>query len=246
MSFSPHAGAASTADSAAAVPELFGFAAPFPGGEWPRGGDDGGGDPAAVSRAGLAAGPSTVVSTQKELDRAMADPDSGVVVVRAPKGRYLIASLAGGHDIVAAGQSHVCVIGGGRERAGRAAGVDSARVDGDGHMTITLRDRATAKVGGPATLFMRDDTTAWAKDNANVDAGDHARLFATGDAAVTAWGHARVTAQGYASVDAVDNVAVTVKSDTARVALRGGAHLGGGATPDRRPAAAARQPRLGL
>ena len=133
------------------------------------------------------------VTTQAELDSALADPAVDRVIIDSPRGVWL------------------CVT---------SNGVSSATVEASGSATVEAWGSATVEAWGSATVRASDSATVGAWGSATVEASDSATVGAWDSATVEAWGSATVRAWDSATVRATPWVAVHLHG--ARATVTGG------------------------
>ena len=149
---------------------------------------------------------STVVTTQKELDKAL-KAGTEFIEIRSERGVWL--------EVLSYGSATV-----------RASG--SATVRASGSATVRAYGSATVRASGSATVRAYDSATVRAYDSATVTASGSATVTAYDSATVRAYDSATVTAYDSATVTAYDSATVTASSHTAvhlhsgRVTLEGG------------------------
>jgi hypothetical protein len=147
------------------------------------------------------------VTTQNELDAALAKPGYAEISIDSPRGVWLTISANEGKYVGAYGSATV-----------RAYG--SATVRAYGSATVEAYDSATVEAYDSATVRAYGSATVEAYDSATVEAYDSATVEAYGSATVEAYGSATVRAYGSATVRATPYVAVHLFS--ARVTHEGG------------------------
>ena len=129
-----------------------------------------------------------VVTTQAELDAALADASVDWIEIRSERGVWV--------ELVSSGSATVTAYG-------------SATVRAYGSATVTAYDSATVTAYGSATVT--------ASGSATVTASDSATVTASGSATVRASGSATVTAYDSATVRATPKVAVHLHSGHAQI-----------------------------
>ena len=174
---------------------------------------------------------STIVTTQAELDAAIA-ADKRDVVIKSPPSSWLVVrdSAVGAYDsatveaygsatVAAHGSATVEAYGSATVRAYGSATVEaydsatvqaygSATVRAYGSATVRAYDSATVQAYDSATVQAYDSATVRAYDSATVEAGTLAVVRAYDSATVRAYDSATVQAYGSATVQAYDSATV--------------------------------------
>jgi hypothetical protein len=168
------------------------------------------------------------VTTQNDLDTALAGDKADCIHIESPQGIWLkISSVPDGKtvevrdtaSVTAWDSASVRASGSASVRASGSASVtawDSASVRASGSASVTAWDSASVRASGSASV------TAW--DSASVTASGSASVRASGSASVTAWDSASVTASGSASVTASGSASVRA-SGSASVTASGSASV---------------------
>ncbi|WP_270771612.1 DUF7666 domain-containing protein [Pauljensenia sp. OF14-1SRA] len=113
------------------------------------------------------------VCTQKELDKALAEPKCHEVVIRSPRGVWLKITDSRGKNVEVLGD---------------------AVVDVSGNVTVRAFENATVSAGDNSTVVAYDNSTISAYDHATVSADDNSTVMARDRASVNAYGSATVKA----------------------------------------------------
>jgi hypothetical protein len=155
------------------------------------------------------------VTTQAELDKALAVDGYTEIDICSPSGVWLAISDNNGKHVGASGSATVTAYGSATVRA-----YDSASVRAYGSATVTAYNSATVTAFDSATVTASGSASVTAFDSASVTAYGSATVRAYGSATVRAYGSATVTAYNSASVTASQYVAVHLHSK--RVTINGG------------------------
>ena len=127
------------------------------------------------------------VTTQEDLDSALADGSVTEILIDSPRGVWLTVTASGSATVRASG---------------------SATVEAYDSATVTAYGSATVRAYGSATVEAYDSATVRAYDSATVTASGSATVTASDSATVRAFGSATVEASGSATVTAFDSATV--------------------------------------
>jgi hypothetical protein len=173
-----------------------------------------------------------IVTTQAELDAALADGEVDWIEIRSPRGVWLEVTAYDSATVTASDSATVTAYD-----SATVTASDSATVRASGSATVTAYDSATVRASGSATVTASDSATVTASDSATVTASGSATVRAYGSATVRAYGSATVTASdsatvrasGSATVTAYDSATVTASdSATVRASAKTAVHLHSG------------------
>ena len=163
------------------------------------------------------------VSTQEELDEALANPKYEYewyeIVICSPKGVWLTIRDSLGKDVYVSGEATVEVSGEATVKAMENATVNAwnrasvnawnhATVKAFGDARVKAFDDVTVEAFGNSIVTVRDNASVNALERADIDAFDNATVNACGYATVSAWDRASVRAWNRATVDAWEDVTV--------------------------------------
>ena len=154
-----------------------------------------------------------IVTTQAELDAALADSSVDWIEIRSERGVWIEVSSTGSATVRAYGSATVSAYD-----SATVSAFDSASVSAYDSATVRASGSATVRAYGSATVRAFDSATVRAFGSASVSAFDSASVRASGSASVSAFDSASVSAFGSASVSAGSHVAVHLHSGRARVA----------------------------
>jgi hypothetical protein len=164
------------------------------------------------------------VTTQAELDAALADKTVDWIEIRSPRGVWL--------DVVSSDSATVTAYGSATVTASGSATVTasgSATVRAYGSATVRAYDSATVRASGSATVRASGSATVRAYDSATVRASGSATVTASGSATVTAYDSATVRAYDSATVRASGSATVRASgSATVRATPKCAVHLHSG------------------
>jgi hypothetical protein len=153
----------------------------------------------------------TKVTTQKQLDAALADPAVSQIYIESPAGGWLEVGATAGKYVSASGSATVRAYDSATVRAYGSATVrayDSATVHAYDSATVHAYDSATVRAYGSATVHAYDSATVHAYDSATVRASGSATVHAYDSATVHAYDSATVRAYDSATVHAYDSATV--------------------------------------
>jgi hypothetical protein len=173
------------------------------------------------------------VTTQAELDAALAETEPACLHIKSSAGVWLTVGEHGGHDIEASGSATVSASDSATVSASGSATVraygsatvrasGSATVHASGSATVSASGSATVSASGSATVRAYGSATVRASGSATVRASGSATVHASGSATVRAYGSATVRASGSATVSAYDSATVRA-SGSATVRASGSA-----------------------
>ena len=147
------------------------------------------------------------VSTQEELDEALANPKYEYewyeIVICSPKGVWLEIRDSHGKDVYVSSEATVEVSGDASVKA-----VENATVSAWGRASVNAWNHATVKAFGDARVKAFDDARVKAFDDVRVKAFDTVTVEAFGNSIVTVRDNATVNALEQATIDAFDNATV--------------------------------------
>jgi hypothetical protein len=168
------------------------------------------------------------VTTQTELDTALADAAITEIHIKSAHGVWLqLSTTAEDKYVRASGSATVRAFGSATVRA-----FGSATVEASGSATVEASDSATVEASGSATVEASDSATVRASDSATVEASDSATVRASGSATVRAFGSATVEASGSATVHGHHASRITAGSHVAVHLHSGTCHADGGVLID--------------
>ncbi len=127
------------------------------------------------------------VTTQQELDAALADKTVDWIDIRSPRGVWIEVRASDSATVRASGSATVRAYGSATVRA-----YDSATVHASGSATVRASGSATVRASDSATVRASDSATVHASDSATVSASDSATVHASDSATVHASAHTAV------------------------------------------------------
>ncbi len=151
------------------------------------------------------------VTTQADLDAALADESVTTIHIESPRGVWLRLEASGSATVQAYGSATVEASGSATVQAYGSATVEasgSATVQAYGSATVQASGSATVEAYGSATVQAYGSATVQAYGSATVQAYDSATVRAYGSATVQASGSATVEASGSATVQAYGSATV--------------------------------------
>ena len=163
-----------------------------------------------------------IVTTQKQLDRALAD-GAKHIVIDSPAGVWLAIRPGAQRDssrIVVCGSSRIEARGSSSVEArgsSRIEARDSSRIVARDYSSVEARDSSSVKARDYSSVEARNSTRIVAWDSSSVEAWDSSSVEAWGSSSVEAWGSSSVHARGEATVTAGTHVAVHLHSAQATV-----------------------------
>ena len=137
---------------------------------------------------------STVVTTQKELDKAI-KAGAEFIEIRSERGVWLEVYSSGSSTVTASGSSTVTAYDSSTVRA-----YDSSTVRAYDSSTVTAYDSSTVTAYDSSTVRAYDSSTVRASGSSTVTASDSSTVTASGSSTVTASGSSTVTASPYTAV----------------------------------------------
>lgn len=141
---------------------------------------------------------SRIVTTQDDLDQALAD-GVGIINIRSEPKVWLRVGDTGSSLVQVSGSSIVDVWG-------------FSTVQAEESSTVHVTGLATVQAGGSTSVHARGSASVTAWGSATVKAGDRVKVEARGSASVTAWDSATVNAAGdRVKVEAWDSSSVEVR-----------------------------------
>jgi hypothetical protein len=158
---------------------------------------------------------STTVTTQKELNAALADDTVAEIIIDSPRGVWLEIIHDKGKALRAYGSSTVTAY-------------DSSTVTAYDSSTVRAYDSSTVTAYGSSTVTAYDSSTVTAYDSSTVRAYDSSTVRASGSSTVTAYDSSTVRAYDSSTVRAYDSSTVragkytSVHLFSARVKVTGG------------------------
>lgn len=161
-----------------------------------------------------------IVTTQEQLDAAIADGDREIVV-DSPLNAALRARSDDRVSITVIGDSRVRIYGAMNAAVtdrGHVIAYDTCNVVADGACRVTLNDGSTCTARGDSSVLAFDRSTVIAGDRAIVHAYDRTIVDARGRAIVFAWGTSTVHASHEATVR-VRDARVTVHTDPGTIVI---------------------------
>jgi predicted DNA-binding transcriptional regulator AlpA len=146
----------------------------------------------------------TAVTTQSELDAALARGDAEIIV-DSPSGVWLTVTGDGSSSVEAWGSSRVVAWGSSRVVARGSSSVEawgSSRVVARGSSRVVAWDSSSVEAWGSSRVVARGSSSVEARGSSSVEAWGSSRVVAWDSSSVEAWGSSRVEAWDSSSVEA--------------------------------------------
>jgi hypothetical protein len=152
---------------------------------------------------------STTVTTQKELNAALADDAVSEIIINSPRGVWLEISDDKDKYVRAYGSSTVRASG-----SSTVTAYDSSTVRAYGSSTVTASGSSTVRAYDSSTVTASGSSTVTAYDSSTVTAYGSSTVTASGSSTVRAYGSSTVTAYGSSTVRAYDSSTVTASGSS--------------------------------
>jgi hypothetical protein len=174
----------------------------------------------------------TTVTTQAELDNALADK-AAQIDIRSDAGVWLQINQTGSSSVVARGSSRVEARGSSRVEARGSSSVvargssrveargssrvearGSSRVEAWGSSSVVARGSSRVEAWDSSSVEARDSSSVEARGSSSVEARDFSRVVARGSSSVVAWGFSSVVAWDSSSVEARGSSSVEARGSS--------------------------------